>query len=479
MSSVLKYAVPLALLVGVVFAVTYFSRYTPTDDGPPGFVPEEGGAAPGKPLVFFTTARRWDPQSPSLPDRAFQGFYPVDPRKLPSAHFWFENRNNEPVTLQLKGVSCSACSGGRVAPLPAEVTRLILQTSAGSLLPQGLTTGLAAAGMAGPAARLFHAPEALPWQGYQFADHAKDLSQVRYTIPGADNADGWSPQWGILALDFEVKENPAVPLTADFVSRVGTTDQLGADRFSIHYRPGKPLEIDRPVIDLPELSASAPVQAAEFVVFSPLDENAPPPTVRVDLAAGATGEAGEWVTAGPPVRLAPAELEALAARLSEMAKEPFRVASAYRVPVVARARIGDRPADIGRLERTVYVTDGAESRQVQVRAAVRGPVYLTGGAKEVAFGNFRGAAGATVTYELTAEDPATELAWVPEETSPKYLAVELTRQPDRGDYGRYKMKVTIPKGELVGELTGGVVVVEAKGPTPQRIRIPVTARGSR
>ncbi|MBX9585504.1 MAG: hypothetical protein K2X87_34795 [Gemmataceae bacterium] len=480
MSSVLKYAVPLAVLVGVVFAVTYFSRYTPTDDGPPGFVlQEKGESAPGKPLVFFTTARRWNPQSPSLPDRAFPGFFPIDPVRPQVAHFWFENRNTEPVTLQLKGVSCSACSGGRVAPLPAEATRLLLQVSAASLLPQGLTTGLAGAGMVGPAARLFSAPDALPWQGYTFSEHRGDFSQVRYTVPGAANADGWSPQWGILELNFKVGENPSLPLTADFLSRVGTTEQVGADRFSIHYRPSKPLEVDRQAIDLPELSTSAPVQTGEFVVFSPVNEGSTPPTVRVDLAPGATEEVGEWVTAGPPVRLAPAELEALAARLTEMSKEPFRVASGYRVPVVARVKVGDRPADIGRLERTVYVTDGAESREVRVKAGVRGPVYLTGEAKEVAFGTFRGAAGAAATYELTTEAPGTELAWVPGETVPKYLTVELTRQPDRGDYGRYKMRVTIPKGELAGELTGGVVVLEAKGPTRQRIRIPVTARGSR
>lgn len=477
MTSALKYAVPLVLLVGVVFAVTYFSRYTPDE---PTVTPDQKAAATAKPLVFFTTARRWDPRpTASIPDQAFPGFFKVGTLEQ-KAHFWFENRNPEPVTLQLKGISCTACSGGRVAPLPPEVTRLILQSAAGSLLPQGLTTGLGGAGMAGPAARLFAAPDALPWQAYKYAEHARDLGKVQYTVPGAANADGWSPQWGILEVNFDVKEHPSIPLTADFRSRIGAGEQYGADRFSIVYRPASVIEIDRNEVELPELSGQFPERAGEFIAFSILDTNTPPPAIRIDLPAGTSGEPGEWVSAGPPVKLSPAELERFTAGLMVQTKgDPVKVGTAYRIPVVARAEVGGRPADIGRLDRTISIAVNSEVRTLQVKSSVRGPVYLSGDRKEVAFGTFSGAKGSTAREFLTTESAATELAWVQGQTVPKALKVELKRQPDRGTYGSWELKVTVPPNEAVGELTGAVVVLETKGPTPQRIRIPVSGRATR
>ena len=94
------------------------------------------------PLRFFTSARHWDPpstksehrphpllapsgdpQNPdptsfSLPDRLFQGVYEPSQDHLRRTQFWFENRNSKPVTMQLKGLSCGSCTGGRVAAIP-------------------------------------------------------------------------------------------------------------------------------------------------------------------------------------------------------------------------------------------------------------------------------------------------------------------------------------------------------------------------
>ena len=486
MPPALKVAVPLAVLVGGVFALTYFAIHAPTDPGGgpgvKGFEPVEGGGDP--PLRFFTTSRQWDPDSPSLPDRAFPGYYEVGERlkagdrpPVGSAFFWFENRNPEEVTLQLKAVSCSACSGGRVGVIPPDVTRQILQTAFGTAaLPMGLATGLAAPGLAGPAAHLDPARPTVTWQAYQFRDFAQDLSRVRYKVPGSADPDGWARQWGVLEVNFEVKANPALPLTADFVSRVGTTDRLGANKFSLVYTPVTPMEVDQAKIEVPDLTAGSGERRAEFHVFSFTRPDLPPPALRVDLPTGAVGEPGGWVTAGPPAKLDPGELAAFAAGLSARAKgEPVRVVAAYRVPVVVRARDGDRPADIGKLDRVVGVAVGDESRPVRVTAAVRGPVYLSGEGKEIGLGSFRASAGASATAYLTTERADTTLAWVKDETTPKYLKVELKKQSPRGDLGGYEVRVTVPKNEQPGELVGEVVL-EADGPVRQRVRLPVSGR---
>ena len=98
------------------------------------------------PLRFFTSTRKWDPDSDSLDDQVFTGFFEKDSKG--SAEYWFENRNESPVAVQLKSVSCSSCSDGWLAPLPPETTRGILQMSAISCLPMGPISFLPV-GMAG------------------------------------------------------------------------------------------------------------------------------------------------------------------------------------------------------------------------------------------------------------------------------------------------------------------------------------------
>ncbi|MBX9622206.1 MAG: hypothetical protein K2X82_00170 [Gemmataceae bacterium] len=478
MTSALKYAALLVLFVGLVFAVTYFSRYTPSDPAGPKADAPVGPVVP--PLVFATNARRWDPVSPSLPDRLFPGFYPVGDQEH-SAAFWFENRNREKVVMQLRAVNCGACSGGRVRVLPADLTRELMRTAATSVALNGLVpgpaAGLFATPMVGPAVQLERAlADPAKWTRYNFIDHVKDLSQVKYEVAGTDNPDGWTPRWGILELLFKVKPNPVRPLQADFVSRVEGTDRTGADRFSILYEPAAAVEIDKPKLDAGEVSPGAPEQTVGFVAFSAVDPALPPPALRVE---GGPAEGEDHVTAGPPAPLSEAERQAFSAALSLMSGQPYKVAAAYRVPVTVRSAAGGRPADIGRIERTVWVTAGSEVRQVQVSAVVRGPVYLAGAAKEITLPTFASADGGTGVADLVTEKAGTELAVVADQCQPKYLKVDLQKLPDRGEKGAYRLKVTVPKNELVGELRDGLVVLEVKGPTPQRVRLPVVGRASR
>ncbi|HSQ54729.1 MAG TPA: hypothetical protein VLM40_03210, partial [Gemmata sp.] len=131
MKQALRIAIPLVALVAVVFGVTYFSRYTrKVDETQVTTAPEPG-------LRFGSSSRFWNPVG-SLQDQAFPGFYE---RRTDAAGgknragFWFENRNPNSITLTLKGVSCTTCSGGRVAAIPTDVTRQFLQMSALQVFP--------------------------------------------------------------------------------------------------------------------------------------------------------------------------------------------------------------------------------------------------------------------------------------------------------------------------------------------------------
>jgi hypothetical protein len=107
---------------------------------------------------------------------------------------------------------------------------------------------------------------------------------------------------------------------------------------------------------------------------------------------------------------------------------------------------------------------------------MRGPLALVG-AQELNFGSYSYADEQTVTVMVETDKPGVELALVPGLTQPKGLKLELTKQPDAGERGSYKLKATLPAKEHIGEIKDGVVVLEAKGATPQRLRIPVTGRG--
>jgi len=57
--SALRVVIPIALLMAVVFGITFFAQYTP-----PSEEKKEGGGTDGTgapPLVFFASTRRWDP----------------------------------------------------------------------------------------------------------------------------------------------------------------------------------------------------------------------------------------------------------------------------------------------------------------------------------------------------------------------------------------------------------------------------------
>ncbi|WP_439621417.1 hypothetical protein [Gemmata sp.] len=474
LTSALKVAVPVGVLMAVIFAITFFSQYTPQDVG--GVKGPESSGEP--PLRFFTSTRHWDPYG-SLQDRTFPGFYEATRTEAGTpngAAFWFENRNTKSVTMQLKGVSCSACSGGRVAAIPQDVTRQLLQMTAVSALPGGLFSPLPA-GLAGPAANL--AEDRLPWQSYVFRDHP----HAEYSVPAGSNPDGWSPQWGILELRFSVGAVAPKELKSLFNLQVDGTQQIGSAEFAIAFEGVEPFDLTKTSIDAGELQETSEARTYDVVVYSATrgprgsatgDLDAPRADVR--LVGGAVGEAGPFVSVGPPVRLTEEEMQ----RVPEEVKRNVRVESAYRMTVTVSPKVGDRRADLGPLERDVHISTADTAKSVRVKALVRGSVWLDNNQKEIAIGNYKYSEGSfpPATTVIT-DKPAQELVLVRDDPSlPEGLVVELEKQPAAPDLGYYRLKVSVP-ANAKGGAWAGYIVLELKGPNPQRIRIPVRGNGTR
>lgn len=488
--STLKILVPLVVLVGVVFGITLLMIYKPAETKDP----TDGGdsqAVPGgqSPLRFFTTARHYDPRPVwgddpvpvSLQDHYFPGYFERNTETKTA--FWFENRHEKPVLVQLKGVSCTSCSGGSLAPIPPESVRDILQTFAVTSLPQGLVSALPI-GMALPWA---DAVPKLKWQSHKFSE--KDWT---FTVPAAEgDKNPWSPtQWGILDLNFNTGGKSQ--LDALFASQVQDSKLYGEDRFSIAFHIVNTFDIIPTTLDVGEfdLGPGAKPVTRDFIVHSatrgpgsPFGD-LPVPVCNIRMPGG-VGEPGKLIAIGTPTPLTAAECARVAASLpvpggSSGGGGKARVAGAYLVPVKITPEAGDDRLEIGMLEREVWVTvnvPGATERQVRVTGKVRGSVALSEG-KEVALGSFKGEAGVTRSnIRITTDRPGMELAVVAGESRPDYLKATLKKLPDDPDRGYYELTVQVPPKRQFGSIQNGLVVLEIKGPKPQKIRIPVTGKG--
>lgn len=502
MKSNLKTYLLLGLLFGIVFGVILIVQYAPKP-------PETGlgpvsGTANEPPLRFFTSSRKWDPEAEVLEDQVFPGFFEKDTKG--TAIFWFENRNTAPVVVQLKGVSCSSCSDGWLAPLPPQTTRDILQMAAVSSLPLGPVSFLPV-GMVGPAAAI--EPTRLERQSHEFR-----TTDWTFNVPAAKNDDGWSPQWGMLALNF--KAGPRQELMAVFSSQVKGTSPFADNEFRINYVTANAFDVPGAEIQVGDLTDSSSSRSYEIPIFSATRgpgtaEQLGTPNVKVMMPSGTAGDPGQFVTVGTPVQLLGKALDDFAADLpvkigkgpnGEVAK--LRVRSAYRIPVTVNPKVGDQRLDIGAFERELWIACGdAQPRLVRVRGTVHGGMWLAAG-KEIDLKSFKFQSGYPEgRFELITDNPSAEVVLSKTEVeerdaagelkkvtrdhvvvngkvAPDVLKVSVERQDRKDpDRGYFWIKVSVPPDALQGQLLNSYVVVEIKGPNPRRFRIPVKGSGGR
>lgn len=493
--SALRIVVPLVALVAVVFGLTYITQYTPPNEedkkGP------EGTTLSGEPpLRFFNSVRRWDPPLLSAPgyrhlpllapsavaqegdqafafslqDRTFQGVYEQSAQHQRATQFWFENRNPAPVVMQLRYVSCGSCTGGRVAPIPPEVTRSLFQHTAVAALPVGAFNPFGVA-LTQPLAALA-TPGALQWTDHTFD---KDAAQVTYRVPAAPaNPDKWAAQWGILELKFKVSEkDTAKTLDIAFATQVeNSPGQQDTNQFRITFENARGFALSQTALDAGKIDALSGERKFDLLVYS---ATRGPGSEFGDLAPPVGAVDGfdpvAFLEVAKVERVPETELADVAERLATEQKRLTRVRAAYRVTVAFRPKVGDVRLDIGKFERNISFASGDAVAAVTVKATVGGPVRLDSGAGEFELATFNGGKGTTQTIDLTTDAAGIELAVVREACEPKNCEFVLERQPPRGDRGHYKLKVTVPGGQVFGAVKG-FVVLDVKGPSPQRMRIP-------
>ena len=519
--STLKILVPIVALVAVIFGITFFAQYTPPSEDP--LKPQKGDNNE-PPLRFFSAKRTWSPPSfqppareqpldfrgmpllapaafsadPNFPfeyslqDRAYQGFFEVkdDAAGLKhAASFWFENLHQHPVSLRLKSVSCTSCSGGRIAAIPPDVTRQILQMSRISALPQGFVSGLPV-GMVGPAANLDESH--LRWEQYVF----RDTPDATFHVPPAgENPSGWTPQWGILQLQFSVGVLGPKQLEAKFETTVEGTKIQKEDTFSIFSFGVNAFDLTRSTIDLGELNDKSEPRQFEVILYSSTrghnrmgpgemgDLAVPSVSIRMPLSQG--GDPGEFVKISPPERIPDHELTRVAEMIAEESQRQkvARVEAAYRFIVTVNPQVKNQSIDIGQLERDIWFgIPGSQERLLQVKGMVSGAVWLDNNLSSIDMQGFPLMKGASKRLTLVSARRDAVIELDKEHSRPNYLKIFLEKDPNppSADRGYYKLTVEVPSSKESIQVRPGTwsgeIVLKVNGPTIQRVRIPIKGR---
>ncbi len=480
--SPLKLVIPIALLVAVVFGVTFISQYSPKsvdDDTEAGLRGQSGVGRAEPPLRFNSSIRQWGPES--LQDLIFPGFYEGG-ETLNSASFWFENRNAAPVTMQLASVSCTKCSGGRLAAIPPDVTDQLVLTAVLSGFPQGLMSGLPLA-FAGSSTNL--APNRLNWQEYTHAVNP----HPEYKVPAAPGSGHLFPyQWGVFELQFLVAgPGPPKPLTADYVLQVDGTKITGSAKLAINFEGVDPFNVSTNFINVGDWTENSEPRSFSFFVYSstrgphlfgPSNRgDLVSPTVDIRKSVG-NGDPGPFVTVSPAVRVPESELWQVGQEVEKLQKKIVRIESAYRYTVTVKPKVGEDRVDIGLLLRDIYlaIPDMKEPKQVRIKGMVRGAVWLDNDRTSIDLPSYRYSQGISQTIRLITEQRDVDVVLIANECSPSFAKYELKKLPSAPDRGYYELTVTIPKESKTGTWDG-TIVLEIKGARPQRISIPIKGAG--
>jgi hypothetical protein len=480
MKSFARIFLPILVVAGLAFGLTFLMQYSP-DDSPPTDDPNGKGSTRPLPLKIFTLLATTPKEvvnergEKDIPDskRHLKYWDPDVEVGAPGQYvFWCQNRNDKPVIVRVPGVSCQ-CAGADLAIVPSDAYRDYVVESAiagGPLCPAFIPTAA--------------------WTHLAFSRRLswnvliKVGQQGEATVPPADPMTG--PQFALIRLFWSGKAPVgAKTISADVFAGIGdgnpSHNKLEAainvvPAFDLIRRDESGKWVSVRELPFGDLVAEAVVRQDIFLTS----------TTRAHLLANIASEPSDaCISWTEPVPASAAELESLQDYMKAEDKAR-RLKSVYKVQVTIRERvetdIGGKKEihalDLGLLERkyTVSTVDGG-AMSVTIKGRVLGEVTLLGGAENgrIELGNsFPADQDKTRNVVLLAEREGLELSLSEAEIIPNFLKVKLEPLPQLGGRNQYRLSVTVPKFSVIGVLPeNSAVVLKTNGPNPRRFRIPV------
>lgn len=488
MNSFLKIGLPILLVAGLVFGLTFMRLYTSDDKAaaPIGAANVAGpaNAAGQMPLDFFTTKA-----SPPALDilgkpegERFQHLKHWQAEVEASAEggygYWCQNKHPTAVRIRAPKTSCT-CSAVEAANVPANLFNDYLVSSAlagGPLSPSAALAGVFA--------------QAEFTRKLEWATLSREgADQGSTTIPAADPKTG--PQLAIVKMTW-IGKSPSGPKKLFAAVYAGKPDGSGVEAktdltaepvvvpaFELLRRELNnkwvPL-VDR-LVDIGELRRNS-ISKQWIYCYSP---------TRTYLGLDAKLDVTDpCMTIGPIVPAEPEELAALELYLAEVTKGVGRgVKALYKFELLVRERLESGEGanrqlsvlDLGPIDRTITMSavEGGNTG-IRIRGNVRGEVQISKATSgKIELGNsYPANQDRTADVILTTERPDMELKLIPNEISPKFLKAELVPLPDSGGLKQYRLFVTVPKDSPTGALPETAsIVLTTTGSAPRKLRIPV------
>jgi hypothetical protein len=489
MKTLTQVILPIAILVGIVFGITYIINYTPPDsknkDKPQVAVTES--------LKFPMTSVQSDPNDWKM--RYWNSQYEVG--KTGEFWYWFRNVNDQPVRFVSTGVSCK-CAGVEVSVIPQDAMNQYLINRASAHIPGVLASPIPILDIAS----LIRLNEHIHWQPLP--------EKADVGIPGAPvSADEQSrnahlnrenPQFAIVKLKWESKAQTDNKDAADSVTGHFTTQLPNANPAAMNleakFMVVQPLNLHVPSTGKPHEVRLGTMQAGTILTNEVICWSKTRTELPLTFELLTAGTYKQCVTWSEPQRLSEREIADLERNLQVPDQPPIKIRSAYRAlltvyeqrEVEHEGKKTLRQLDLGPLNFQVNVSAGATPAApatkpvpLYVFGVVRGDVRIFNGGESsdaIDFGSsFTGNQDETRRVTIVSQRAGLQLELNKEECLPETLQVKLHQPEEKDGAKQWTLEVTIPAKSLFGDLpSSSRVILMTNDPIPRRIRIPVKAK---
>lgn len=467
MNSTMKTALPIGLVVLMVFGITFMSQFTA--DAPPAVQTAEVDTT--LPLVVGSADVMFDP-SPAAPPhyRFFPGYYEVGTDGSDNrVGFVIRNPRASSVFLTARMPSCSTCTSARAAAIPAGALRNYFQHVAVGALWSPFPAGDLLSGIAWAQTRPKFA-----WHEFAFND-----SSNRFELPGATD-DGES--WGLLELGFKMAAagTPTAKQAAfDVFDSRG--NRLAPDPYPFTVMVGgrEAQEVNITDYALQSLTEANPEHAFEILCVSVTRDRLPPPTLSV-------GDGDPHVAVSKPIPMGEEELMS-ASRVASLQTQAggvnalVKFRSGYRIQGTVRREAGGRTMDMGPYEKFLFVAAGPgiviqKAARVRIHGEVVGAIRLEG-TNKIDFGTYDGNFLQKKEIRVWTDRKGLELEVVANLCDPSFLKPTLAKPTSEADRTYWTLNVQIPAKEGKRPPWEGFVYLRSKGEKPLNIRIQVSGHG--
>jgi hypothetical protein len=476
MKSFTRIGLPIFIVVAAVFGITFVRVYSPDDPGS-NDKPKTKTKAAAKVTPLKVDLTKATPVSATPEDwqRSLIHWDPETEVGVPGHfEFWAQNVNADPVIVHLLGVSCK-CAGVEMAPVPVEAYK---EYAVGSVLAAGpLCAGPSLLAIAAHA----NLDSRLTWSVMQEGGGEKN----QHTVPGADPAAG--PQVVIFRLNWRGREEAGVnSIKAGIAATLGDAPPqpitleattMVVPAFEAIHREGQNTWAPAPDLSVGDLQENGEARQVLYLLST---------TRRELLYRVSTDRPDPCITWTEPIRASDEEVRAISDFFNQPKRPLVRIKSVYKFEVTVRERTETDAGGkkqfhqlaLGLTDRrlTVSAIEGG-NKVLALRARVQGDFNFLAGAPDgrVDLGNsFPSDQDRTKDVDILAERRELDLSLLTAETTPSYLKVRLDPLEKIDGRNHWRLRVMVPKGQLVGPLPpDSAVILTTNGPNPRRLRIPV------